>query len=1691
MKKLLVVVSFLSYSAFVNAQSLVGTITGEYSSDRSGHSVSMPDANTVAIGGLDNDGNGSNSGHVRVYSLSGSSWTQKGLDIDGEATEDYSGYSVSMPDANTVAIGAFYNDGNGSRSGHVRIYSWNGSNWTQKGLDIDGESSNDQSGYSVSMPDANTVAIGAPINDGNGSESGHVRIYIWNGSSWTQKGLDIDGEATEDYSGYSVSMPDANTVAIGAPYNDGNGISSGHVRIYSWNGSNWTQKGLDIDGEYFRDQSGSSVSMPDANTVAIGAPDNDGNGSESGHVRIYSWNGNSWTQKGLDIDGEATEDYSGYSVSMPNANTVAIGAPYNDGNGISSGHVRIYSWNGDGWIKIIEDLDGQSYGNQSGISISMPNANTIANGAYGADSYKGKVSIYSLIPEYNSLGCLECSGISPGTTMNGDNNILVVDRPMLDSLISIGYDLSNVCVSNITNLDRAFYGKSSFNQDISSWDVSNVTEMDSMFYGCLNFDRDIGNWDVSSVQSMNLMFYGATAFNSPLSDWDVSNVNSMKSMFLFASSFNQPIWNWKVNNVSNMTNMFYYASSFDQDLSSWCVSTIGSEPAGFAASSALTSNNKPSWGTCREAQINTDGCLECDQFAVGEWLSHEGDSVLVVNRIMLDSLISNTTYDLEYVCLSKVDNLDSLFVGKTIHGDISVWDVSNVTSMAWTFANQSTFNQEIGNWDISNVESLSHVFINAPTFNHDIGNWNTESVINMDAAFFFANSFNQDISGWDVSNVTSMNSMFLQAGAFDQDLKPWCMSNVPIAPYDFALNSGLQANNYPRWGVCEAVPGVYINNLGCIECDSLNVGDFFVLNGDSIEVVDRTRLLALVAAQGDLTKVCVSHVQNMKNIFRGAKWFNQDITKWDMSNVTNTVNMFFNAETFNQNLSTWDVSSVTNMTRMFFRADSFNQNLNVWDVSQVTGMSRMFGEAASFNGKIDQWDVSGVNRMTEMFKEATSFNQDLSSWCVSNFEYNAPTNFALNSPLLPAHYPIWGNCPTPYGDNVLALATGAFIDSSGCVDCSALNVGDYFTLGGDTMLVVDRTMLDSLVILRRDLSKVCVSHITDMKDALRGLRWFNTDISGWDVSNVTDMTNMFFKSKIFNQEIGNWNVSNVTNMNRMFQKAESFNGDLSNWDVSNVNKMNATFFGASAFNQDIGDWDVGNITVAEAMFRNAGAFSQDLSMWCVTKIAAQPNLFDWNAGLTSGQLPVWGTCPTPPPYEVLPNGCISCAALNIGDQFTLNGVNYTVVDRPMLDSMITGNHDISKACVSHVTEIDFLFYSVSSSNYNPNISKWDVSNVTNMAGIFYNKDYFNSGIGAWDVSSVTNMNYMFYGADRFNQDIGQWDVSSVQTMKKTFYNYHNTSSQLNIGSWDVSSVTDMSDMFRSAYYFNEDIGNWDVSSVTEMSNMFNSARAFNKDIGNWDVSSVTDMSYMFTSASDFNQDIGNWDVSSVTDMSNMFNGARALNKDIGNWDVSSVTNMSNMFDGAQAFNKDIGNWDVSSVNFMSNMFNTAYNFNKDIGNWDVSSVIVMTSMFYNANNFNQDISSWCVSHFNSSPYNFLSQSTPLISFYQPQWGAPCASPSIAAPDQTDWTTNSTIEGQGNALNLADGNGISIYPNPTTEIINLDPVPFGKYRLYNEIGRLIDQGRIQPRFDLSNFDNGNYMLLLQTDNESKYFKVIKQ
>jgi len=393
-------------------QQLGNDIDGETAGDESGTSVALSqDGTIVAIGARKNDGNGDNSGLVRVYKLTGSAWQQLGTDIDGEAEYDESGGSVALSqDGTTVAIGAPWNDGNGGRnSGHVRVYIWTGSAWQQIGNDIDGEGDGDGFGRSVALSqDGTIVAIGAPSDDGNGSNSGHVRVYKWTtGSAWQQIGNDIDGEAEYNAFGTSVGLSqDGTTVAIGAPWNGGNGRRSGHVRVHKWTGSSWEKLGDDMDGEAAGDDSGSSVALSqDGTTVVIGASYNGGNGNKSGHARVYKWTGSAWQQLGNDIDGEAAGDYSGSSVALSQDGTiVAIGAPYNRGNGNNSGHVRVYVWTGSSWEKLGDDIDGEYAGDDAGLasgSVALSqDGMTVAIGAStnnGNGSDSGHVRVYSLI----------------------------------------------------------------------------------------------------------------------------------------------------------------------------------------------------------------------------------------------------------------------------------------------------------------------------------------------------------------------------------------------------------------------------------------------------------------------------------------------------------------------------------------------------------------------------------------------------------------------------------------------------------------------------------------------------------------------------------------------------------------------------------------------------------------------------------------------------------------------------------------------------------------------------------------------------------------------------------------------------------------------------------------------------------------------------------------------------------------------------------------------------------------------------------------------------------------------------------------------------------------------------------------------------------------------------------------------
>jgi hypothetical protein len=215
------------------------------------------------------------------------------------------------------------------------------------GADIDGEFAGDEFGCSVSINDlGDKIVAGGRYNDGFGSNSGHVRVYEYASSAWSQVGSDINGRVANIYFGYSVDMNAAgDRIVASAPWDYG---QSGYTSVYRYSGSKWRQEGQDIIGEAGADYSGhgdgNGVSMNDlGDRIAIGARLNDGNGSNSGHVRIYGLESNSWNQLGFDVNGEAANDRSGYSVAMNGVgDRIAAGAWNNVGGAANAGHVRVY-----------------------------------------------------------------------------------------------------------------------------------------------------------------------------------------------------------------------------------------------------------------------------------------------------------------------------------------------------------------------------------------------------------------------------------------------------------------------------------------------------------------------------------------------------------------------------------------------------------------------------------------------------------------------------------------------------------------------------------------------------------------------------------------------------------------------------------------------------------------------------------------------------------------------------------------------------------------------------------------------------------------------------------------------------------------------------------------------------------------------------------------------------------------------------------------------------------------------------------------------------------------------------------------------------------------------------------------------------------------------------------------------------
>ncbi|PTX58969.1 putative secreted protein (Por secretion system target) [Kordia periserrulae] len=290
-------------------------------------------------------------------------WTQLGNHIEGTQSSGNLGQSVSINGTGQIISVGVPNKTNstGNNTGQVQVYELQGANWTPKGNPINGINSGDKFGLTQELSDNGTVvAIGAPGFLTNPATSGYMRVYEFNGTDWVQRGSDLLGDTPNDSYGTEISLSaDGSIVAVAAePF-----ITASYIRVFQWNGIAWSQLGIDISTGIAGDAFGRSISLSaDGMTLIAGAVNHDSPSTDIGRAIVFEWNGTNWVQKGTDLIGDEEDDFFGAGVAInDNGTTIVVGARDNVFN-MSRGYVKIFEWNGSNWMQKGSNLIGEQGG---------------------------------------------------------------------------------------------------------------------------------------------------------------------------------------------------------------------------------------------------------------------------------------------------------------------------------------------------------------------------------------------------------------------------------------------------------------------------------------------------------------------------------------------------------------------------------------------------------------------------------------------------------------------------------------------------------------------------------------------------------------------------------------------------------------------------------------------------------------------------------------------------------------------------------------------------------------------------------------------------------------------------------------------------------------------------------------------------------------------------------------------------------------------------------------------------------------------------------------------------------------------------------------------------------------------------------------------------------------------------------
>ena len=404
-----------SITGYEYLQAQVAKLTGSdgAADDNFGWSVAV-DGDTAVVGAINDDDNGVNSGSAYVYIRQSGAWSQAAkLTASDGAPGDFFGHSVAV-DGDTVVVGAYRDDENGLHSGSAYVFTKPATGWTTTSnfaakLTASDGAAVDWFGYSVAV-DGDTVVVGAHGYDDSAtvSNSGSAYVFTEPATGWTTTStaakLTANDGAASDYFGYSVGA-DGDTVAVGAYFDDDNGVNSGSAYVFTEPATGWTTTStaakLTANDGAAGDWFGLSVSV-DGDTVVVGAINDDDNGEDSGSAYVFTEPATGWTTTNtaakLTANDGAAGDYFGSSVAV-DGDTVVVGAYGDDDNGENSGSGYVFTKPATGWATATETAkltasDGAAV-DYFGLSVAVDGDTVVVGARYDGDKGSNSGSAYA------------------------------------------------------------------------------------------------------------------------------------------------------------------------------------------------------------------------------------------------------------------------------------------------------------------------------------------------------------------------------------------------------------------------------------------------------------------------------------------------------------------------------------------------------------------------------------------------------------------------------------------------------------------------------------------------------------------------------------------------------------------------------------------------------------------------------------------------------------------------------------------------------------------------------------------------------------------------------------------------------------------------------------------------------------------------------------------------------------------------------------------------------------------------------------------------------------------------------------------------------------------------------------------------------------------------------------------------